>query len=77
MYLNRFFSPISFFKIESYWTYEVCHGKHIRQYHEEKETGQVGFVQFGSLNPLFHWHVQALEKVWKMVTEICFNFFWL
>lgn len=33
------------YRIESYWTYEVCHGKHIRQYHEEKETGQKLNVQ--------------------------------
>ncbi|KAJ8045769.1 Endoplasmic reticulum lectin 1 [Holothuria leucospilota] len=26
-------------RIESYWNYELCHGQHIRQYHETKEQG--------------------------------------
>ncbi|XP_028845326.1 endoplasmic reticulum lectin 1 [Denticeps clupeoides] len=44
--LNPLFKQSSCsYRIESYWTYEVCHGKHVKQYHEEKETGQKMNVQ--------------------------------
>ncbi|XP_021340491.1 endoplasmic reticulum lectin 1-like [Mizuhopecten yessoensis] len=45
------------YRIESYWTYELCHGKHLKQYHEDKELSNkknppqeyfLGFAKRGS-----------------------------
>lgn len=36
--VSTFFSSSTCsYRIESYWTYEVCHGNYIKQYHEERE----------------------------------------
>jgi len=29
------------YRAEQYWTYELCHGKHLRQYHEERDGKQI------------------------------------
>nr|XP_049696425.1 endoplasmic reticulum lectin 1 isoform X3 [Helicoverpa armigera] len=33
-----FSQKICSYRLESYWSYEVCHGRYIRQYHEEREV---------------------------------------
>ena len=30
-----------FYRLEHYWTYELCHGRYIRQYHEERDGKNV------------------------------------
>ncbi|XP_063240269.1 endoplasmic reticulum lectin 1 [Bacillus rossius redtenbacheri] len=34
------------YRLESYWTYEVCHGRYIRQYHEDREGKKVKVQEF-------------------------------
>lgn len=37
-YLEPLFTgDVCSYRIESYWTYEICHGNYIKQYHEERD----------------------------------------
>lgn len=41
-----FSQKICSYRLESYWSYEVCHGRYIRQYHEERDGMAFGMVLF-------------------------------
>lgn len=34
------------YRLDTYWTYEVCHGRYIRQYHEDREGKKVCIIAF-------------------------------
>ena len=53
-----------YFQIESYWTYELCHGKTLRQYHEEKDTNQVSYIK------------KVFDRIWPIMRWFFFFFFW-
>ncbi|XP_014259724.1 endoplasmic reticulum lectin 1 [Cimex lectularius] len=52
------FSPCTTL-LESYWTYELCHGKHIRQYHEEREGKKVKIQEYY----LGKWDMSMTDKL--------------
>ncbi|CAK1540714.1 unnamed protein product [Leptosia nina] len=41
-----FSQKICSYRLESYWSYEVCHGRHVRQYHEDREGKQAKTHEF-------------------------------
>ena len=34
------------YRLEHYWTYELCHGRYIRQFHEEREGKNVKMTEY-------------------------------
>ncbi|KAL1491163.1 hypothetical protein ABEB36_011803 [Hypothenemus hampei] len=54
-----FSQGICSYRLESYWTYDVCHGKYIRQYHEEREGKKVKLQEY----ILGKWDEKHLERL--------------
>lgn len=34
------------YRLESYWTYEICHGRYVRQYHEDREGKKMRLQEY-------------------------------
>lgn len=41
-----FSSATCSYRIESYWTYEVCHGTYVKQFHEEREGKSIKVQEY-------------------------------
>ncbi|XP_046962137.1 endoplasmic reticulum lectin 1 isoform X2 [Vanessa cardui] len=54
-----FTQKICSYRLESYWSYEVCHGRYIRQYHEEREGKNVKTQEYS----LGHWSADRQAKL--------------
>ncbi|CAH1373828.1 unnamed protein product [Tenebrio molitor] len=53
------------YRLESYWTYEVCHGRFIRQYHEDREGKKVKLQEY----TLGRWDDKLYEKALSEMKE--------
>lgn len=45
------------YRLESYWTYELCHGRYVRQYHEDREGKKIKLQEY---------YLGTLDKAYKM-----------
>ncbi|XP_034245741.1 endoplasmic reticulum lectin 1 isoform X2 [Thrips palmi] len=66
--LPLFLQTACSYKPESYWTYEICHGLHVRQYHEEREGKKVKLQEYilgrwdSSMTRLLHEELQKTDE---------------
>ena len=64
-----FLSDRCHYRVEGFWTYEMCHNKHLRQYHKDeskgkKESGVSSDYNLGNFNtPPDHYHTVPLPRV--------------
>ncbi|XP_072939191.1 endoplasmic reticulum lectin 1 isoform X2 [Epargyreus clarus] len=54
-----FSQKICSYRLESYWSYEVCHGRYVRQYHEERDDKKVTTQEFF----LGHWKTEKMAQL--------------
>lgn len=54
------------YRLDTYWTYEVCHGRSIRQYHEDREGKKVKLQEY----TLGNWDKRQYEKLLNEVKEL-------
>ncbi|XP_030383805.1 endoplasmic reticulum lectin 1 [Scaptodrosophila lebanonensis] len=60
-----FAAPTCSYRIEAYWSYEICHGHHVRQYHEEREGKNVKFQEY-YLGKWSEEKTELLTKAWEV-----------
>ncbi|CAH0553589.1 unnamed protein product [Brassicogethes aeneus] len=51
------------YRFETYWTYEVCHGRFIRQYHEDREGKKVKLQEY----KLGQWEEKTYDRILEKV----------
>lgn len=66
-----------YLQLESYWTYELCHGRYIRQYHEERDGKKHKLQEYY----LGKWDKKQLAELSMMLSKfyllavVCTGFF--
>ena len=61
------------YRLEHYWTYELCHGKNLRQYHEEREGKGIKTTEYflGYYNTEMHTeNKKGIHLLWSLTLRL-------